>query len=143
MEIETLEQLNDRISRNWVSGKNTEIDTTDYDPKEHGGSWFFILKVKRIISTDYSRPYGEYVVAECEYATEIYDRDGYRVVFEPYLWSADGTGRSAVLKLDVNHLYVRTYADMADLYQSRRADAMESFDAVLRALGRCDFIPDH
>ena len=142
METETLEQLNARISRHWVLGKNTEIDSTDYDPKGHAESWVFILKVKRIISTDYSKQYGEYVVAECEYATEIYDRDGYRVVFEPYLWRADGTGRSAVLKLDVNHLYVRTYDDMAGLYQSRRAEAMESFDAVLRALGRCDFIPD-
>jgi hypothetical protein len=143
METETLEQLNDRISRHWVLGTRTDRDTTDYDPMGHAETWFFILRVKRVISADYSRPYGEYVVAECEYATEIYGRDGYRVVFEPYLWSADGTGRSAVLKLDVNHLYVRTYADMADLYQSRRADAMESFDAVLRALGRCDFIPDH
>ena len=139
MEIETIEQLNERISRHWVFGKRTDIDASSYDPKGHAESWFFILKVSRIISADYSRMYDENVVAECEIATEIYDRDNYHAVFQPYIWSGNCT--SLILRLQVNPLDVRTYDDMMDLYMERRADAIKSFDNVMIALRKCEFIP--
>lgn len=134
MDIETIEQLNKRVSGHWVLGERT-----DTEKLKNSVSWFFVYNVIDIQTMDYSRLYDEYVIANCEYAAEIYERDNYVVSFKPYQPMSPGPiiPKTGLLKLEVNPLYVRTNDELGRYWSDRMVEVIKWYTDALETVRAC------